>query len=320
MNGEAEKTCPGCGKPVKEGASFCTDCGAALGGPAGAGDAATAPVPPVTQEATQPLPQAGIPAKAPPTTEAAGEEPPAPGYAPGPPPRKSKAALLVGLIGGVLVVAGIVVLVLWLTMWRDGGGGTDEPIALAEKYISAMEKGDVDAYLACFEEGFLEDIEIFEGMDMKELLKMSFEMMTVKFEDYALELKSEQGSSATVVTTEGNAVFSVMGFEQEYDLADDPMVFEMTKKGGRWYLTQDPMPGSMGGDVDFDMDDLDMGDLEDLDMGDMEGFNLEDMEDLESFLPEGMSLEDLENMSPEQLQDLLDELEQLMEDLPGNSS
>ena len=132
----------------------------------------------MTQEATQPLPQAGIPAQAPPTTEAAGEEPPAPGYAPGPPPRKSKAALLVGLIGGVLVVAGIVVLVLWLTMWRDGGGGTDEPIALAEKYISAMEKGQPDAYLACFEEGFLEDTRS-QGMDMR-IAEESFEMMTVR--------------------------------------------------------------------------------------------------------------------------------------------
>lgn len=82
MNGEAEKTCPGCGKPVKEGASFCTDCGAALGGPAGAGDAATAPVPPVTQEATQPLPQAGIPAQAPPPPKRPGKNLPRRGMLP----------------------------------------------------------------------------------------------------------------------------------------------------------------------------------------------------------------------------------------------
>lgn len=307
MNSETEKTCPGCGKPLKEGASFCTNCGAAVGAPAGAEAGAAPPEPPASQEATQPLPPAAAPMPAPPTAGMAGEAPPAPGFAPGPPPRKNKAALLVGVIGGVLVVAAIVILVLWLAVWRDGGGGgTGDPIALAEKYIKALEKGDIDSYLACFEEGFLEDSALEGmGMDIKELLEMTFEMMEVDFESYALELESERGSSATVVTTEGTVTMAVMGFEQKIDLADEPMVFEMIKKGGRWYLTEDPMPGSTGGGMDFDLGDLEDFDLEDLNPEDLEGF--------ESYLPEGMTLEDLENMSPEELMELLEDLEKLME-------
>jgi len=93
---------------------------------------------------------------------------------------------------------------------------------------------------------------------------------------------------------------------EELDLADDPLEFNMIKEGGSWYLTENPMGASM---------DSGMGDFEDLDQ---EDFNLEDfnLEDLEQYLPEGMSLEDLTNMSPEDLEKMLEELEQLLEDLP----
>jgi hypothetical protein len=247
-----------------------------------------------------------------------------PGIAPMVPPKRSKAPLVVGVIGGILVVAGIVVLVLWLAVWKDGGGGgAGDPIDLAEQYINAMEKGDADAYFACFEPEFfsMEDNPLMEemGMDVKELIEMTFDIAEIKFDDYALELESEQGNKATVVTTSGNLSISSMGFEQEYDLAEEPMVFEMIKKNGRWYLSDDPMPGSMGGDMD--LEDLN---IEDLDLEDLDQLIPEDlnMEDFENMFPEDLNLEDLENMSEEDINQLLEELEKLMEDMPteGNST
>jgi len=326
MDGEVENKCPSCDKPLKEGASFCTNCGAAVGAPAGAAAAAppaesTQPLPPPQAAAAPPVPPADAAPPAPPGVEGAGAGIVAAGAVPPTPPRKNKAALLVGVIGGILVVAGIVVLVLWLAVWRDGGGGggTSDPIALAEKFLSAMEKGDVDAYLDCFEPGYLEDNDILEsmGMDMKELLEMTFDMAEIELGSYALELESEKGSEAVVVTTEGTLTISVMGFDQEYDLADDPMEFVMVKEGGRWYLTQDPMPG-MGTEMDFDDLEFDDESMEDLDLEDMdlEDLNMDDLnlEDLEEMLPEGMSLEDMENMTPDDLEKLMEELERLMEE------
>ncbi len=323
MGTETGKSCPNCGKALKEGAAFCTNCGAAVGAAADAPGAGTERVErEATQSPTPPAPAAAPVPPGPPAAGVEGGEMPAAEYAPAPPPRKSRTALIIGVLGGLLIVAGIVVLVLWLTMWRDGkAGGTDDPIALAEKYMSALERKDVDAYFDCFKEDFLEDNPIMEGMgmDMKELMEMTFKMMEVRFDDYALEVESERGSEATVVTTRGKATMSVMGFEENIDLADDPMVFEMVKEGGRWYLTQDPMPtASMGGDMGLDGEDLefDLEDMEDFDLEDMEELLPEDMEDLEQFLPEGFDLQDLEDMSPEDLEKMLEELEKMFEDMP----
>ena len=228
-----------------------------------------------------------------------------------------------------MIAGGIAVLVLWLAVWRGGAGGTGDPVALAEKYISAMENGDAKAYMDCFEPGFfkMEDNPIFKDMDIEKMIEMTFEISEMKFSDVRLEKRSESGDKAEVVTTSGKLTASIMGFEQEYDLAEDPLVFEMVRKGGRWYLVDDPMPGSMG--TEFDLEDMD---LEDMDLEDMEDLNPEDLEDmipedldledLEEFLPEDLDLEDLENMSPEELQRLLEDLERMLEELPeeGTSS
>lgn len=310
--------CPRCGKAVKEGASFCTGCGEPLGtqgGPPGAqsGGAAgetgggaeqvtggaAAPVPPPGPQASPPgeppYPAPGIPSYG-------GEMPPAAL------PRKSRLPLVLGILGGILVLGGVAVLVLWLTLWRGGAGGTGDPIALAEKFISAMEKGDADAYLDCFDPESLsmEDNPFIDamGMDMKKLVEMTFSMSEISFKGVQLEKKSERGDRAEVVTTAGTLTLSVMGFEEEYDLAEEPLRFKMVKKSGRWYLTEDPMPGSVGPEMDLE-------DLEDMDFEDL------DLEELEEFLPEDLDLEELENMSPDELLEFLEELERLMEDLPS---
>jgi hypothetical protein len=318
MNSEGEKTCPSCGKALKEGVSFCTNCGAAVI----AGAAAAGAAPPGPQEATQPQPPSAATAApvppVPPTAGAVGAEAPAPGFVPVPPPKKNKAALVIGVLGGILVVAGIVVLVLWLTMWRGGdggGGGAGNPVALAEKYIDSLEKGDIDAYMECFQEDFfineIKDNPLMEGMglseeEIKEYAKMAFEMMEVKFENVELEISSEKGDKATVVTSGGTASVSVFGMGEELDLADDPLEFNMVKVDGDWYLTENPMGTTTGTGTDFNLEDLNL-----------EDFNLED---LEQYLPEDLNLEDLENMNMEDLDKLLQDLEKMLENTPVDES
>lgn len=214
---------------------------------------------------------------------------------------------MLGVLGGLLLVAGVVVLVLYLTLWRDGGGGTGNPVALARKYMEALEKKDVDAYMACFEEGFFswEDNPVLEGMnlDPRRMLEMAFNFTDFSFKGVELELQREECDEATVVTTAGRMVVSVIGIEEEEDLAQNPLTFRMARKGGRWYLTEDPMPALGGGfnplqqDMDMDMDEY-------------------DLEDLEEYLPEGWSLEDLENLRPEDVEELIRELMEEMEGPP----
>jgi ketosteroid isomerase-like protein len=258
------------------------------------------------------------------------------GVPPQAPAKKSKAPLLIGILGGLLLVGGIVVLILFLTVWKGGGtaGGTDTPVALAEKYIKAMENKDVDAYMDCFDPSYFstEDNPILEemGMDVKKMLEMSFQYIEVRFKGVELKVQSEKGDSAVVVTTAGSLSMSFMGMGEEIDLSDEAMEFDMVKKSGRWYLTKDPLPTgmSMEGGVDeyFDQDtgtdnmeeflpeEFDTEDLMDLLP---EDFNLQELEEL---LPEGFSLEDLENMDLDDLRRLLEELEPYLEEMMPESN
>jgi hypothetical protein len=225
------------------------------------------------------------------------------------PPKRGKAPLIAGIVGGLLILGGIVVLVLFLAVWRGGGGGTGEPAALAEKYMNAMEKGDAQAYMDCFEPEFfsMEDNPIMEGMDIdiKKLLEMSFQLMDMKFIGVELKVESQKGDSATVVTTAGTMRVSAMGMEEEVDLAEDPLKFDMVKDDGRWYLTEDPTQGMVG--PQMDLKDQDTGDFNpgDLNPG---GLNPEDL------IPRDLNPEDLENLNEEDLNRLMQELEQWMQE------
>lgn len=289
--------------------------------PAAEGGAASAPA-----GGVPPQPPGATPFAAPDAGYAIGTEAAAVGIE----PKKSKAPLILGIIGGILVAGGIAVLVLWLTLWRGGAGGTGDPVALAEKYISALEEGDAQAFMDCFQPEYfsMEDNPLLEGMgmDAKKMIEMTLKMSDFDFQGVQLEKESEGGDRAEVVTTAGKLKVSVMGFEQEYDLAEDPMRFSMERKGGRWYLTEDPMPGSMGMDMDLEgmdsFEDMDSEGFEDLNPEDLRELLPEDMnlEDLEELLPEGMNLEELENMSPDELMKLLEELERMLEELPSEGT
>jgi zinc-ribbon domain len=316
MADENATSCTNCGAPLKEGASFCTNCGAAA--------AVTTPPP---APPAPPIPPPGVPV-------AGGEVPTAPmpavypeaGVAPMAPRKRSKAPLIIGIFGGLLVIGGVVVLILFLTVWSGGssGGGTGTPQALAEKYMSAMEKGDVDAYMDCFQSDYFSSAgsSIMEdmGIDVKKMLEMGFQYVDVKFTGVKLNTQSEKGDTAVVVTTGGTVDISVMGMGDTVDLAQQPMTFNMVKTNGRWYLTEDPMPSDLGtGNIfqdqssnDFNLNDINPNELN---LQDLQNLLPQDMnlQDLQNLLPEDFNLNDLQNMSQEDLDQLLQELEQWLQ-------
>ena len=220
--------------------------------------------------------------------------------------KRSMAPLLVGAAGGLLLVAGAALLVVYLTLWRGGAGSGGDPVSLAREYMESLEKEDVDAYLACFEEDFLEDdpFLIDLGLEPREMLVMAFGFMDISFEGVELELGEEKGEKTTVVTTAGTLSMSVLGMEEQVDLADEPLEFKMFRKGGRWYLAENPLPATGTMDMDFDKEDTYI---------DPDGY---DLEDLEEYLPEGWDLEDLEDLGPGDLEELIRELMEELDEPP----
>lgn len=268
MKGEIKNTCLSCGAPFKEGASYCTKCGATLAPMEGAAAAAASPQggpPPSPPSETPPLPPPSAPPPGVQQLGMAAAAPPPPGA---PKEKRGKTPLILGIIGGVLIVGGIVALVLFLVVWSGSGDGADTPQALAQKYIDAMEKGDIDAYMACFPPDFFEDIPFMEelGIDIKDMLEASFQFLNVKFDGVSLEVESETGDSAVVVTTKGTMLIDTFGMEGETDLADQPLEFIMVKENGSWYLTEDPMQAVTGPGADLDLENLEDLDLDQFDL------------------------------------------------------
>lgn len=296
-------TCPRCGKESREGASFCTACGMDLragmvGGVAGEGLNAASENRADGAEEIGGSPPVSLPR--PPEAEAASATPLAiPGIA-----RRRRLALVAGMMGGVFLAAGAVMLVLYFISWRKGGG-VEGPVDLARKYMRALEEKDVHSYLDCFAEGgtssegglFPEGLDI----DHREWVEMGLRFMEVEFRDVRLDLERQEGDEATVVTKSGTLAMSVLGMETEVDLGEEPMRFRMVRKGGKWYLVEDPLPGLFAPEFLPGEDGLEL-DLEDLDLPDIwkelpDNTDFEEMQrwfrEMQEWLEEGESPEEV---------------------------
>jgi hypothetical protein len=297
MEDETGNNCPSCAATVKEGTAFCTKCGVALTRAAGAAAAASQPgePPPPTSGETPPAPPPGAPQQG----MAAAAPPPAPPASAAPKTKHGKAPLILGIIGGVLVVGGIVVLVLYLAVWSGNGGegGTNQPVALAQKYMNALEYKDAAAYVDCIDARYFEDI----GLTLAEaeaMVEGYFMMLDVDFKEVELEVKDTRKNYTVVVTTGGTLEINSLDYSEDIDLAGDPMYFYTFEQGGRWYLEDDPMDQVMGPDIGYE----DGGEYD----FNLEDFNLEDLEQLE------LDIEELERM----LEDMdIEELEKILEDM-----
>ncbi|MBC7253720.1 MAG: zinc ribbon domain-containing protein [Actinobacteria bacterium] len=230
------RSCPRCGKEARGGASFCTACGADLReggeGPSAKAEVGMVAAPHAGEgEAAHPRPPGAEPAAAP------------PGMAPVA-SRRKRLALLLGIVGGILLVGGGVLLALYLVLWR-GGAGAGDPVALARKYMRAMEDKDFDAlkecydpdYLAAADQGLLEDM----GLGPGGVVEWMMSFLEVRFSAVELRVEHEDAHDALVVTTAGRLSYSIMGWSQEFDLAEEPLRFRMNREEGRWYLVEDPV-------------------------------------------------------------------------------
>ncbi len=252
-------SCPRCGAEVREEASYCIRCGERLAGEA----------------APPPTPRSAV--------EGAGGR---------------LAPLLLGVSGAALIIAAVTLLLLYVLVWR-GGKGVGDPVSLARRYMDSLQEEDVETYLSCFEEGFfsMEDNPILEGMGLgpEELVKMHFGFMDASFRGVELEVRSQEEEKATVMAVAWTLTVSYWVLEEEVDLSEDPLDFRMARKGGRWYLVEDPLPFLGGGLWGFREDGAD--------------FDAFDLEDLEELLPDDFDLEEWEEYLHEEM-----DLEQFFEE------
>ncbi len=124
--------------------------------------------------------------------------------------------------------------------------GSDEPLTLAWKFLEAVEKEDVDSFMACFSRDFRFVVEDpwknRVRVDPREYLEASFRSVDFRFVDLNLELESREGDSAVVVTTSGMLHLSPLGVESTMDLEREPLRLKMVLEDGRWCLTENPIP------------------------------------------------------------------------------
>ncbi len=233
---EGRGYCPRCGRGYREEDSFCSACGTFLRGSRRAATEVQGSAGGEAEEggsALRPRPEVG-------TWVAAGA---------GAAVRRDRRRLAValGVTGAVMLAAGAAVLVLYLAVWRAGGNGSGDPVSVVRRYMRALEEKDVVSLTDCFAEegmsaegeGFLEGL----GLDPRRLLEMAIHFMEVSFRNVGLELEYERGGRAAVVTTGGNMTVSVLGMEARTDLGEEPLRFELYRRGGRWYLARDPLSG-----------------------------------------------------------------------------
>lgn len=156
---------------------------------------------------------------------------------------------------GALLVAGVVVSVLvglLVAGLRRGGepGGAGDPLELVVTFIRAVEEEDVFLFLSCLVEGFpipepdpvtdllLRDVKI----DPVKFLETSFQDVDFRFEGVELSVEMESPDRARVATVSGMLEMNPLGVPLQRDLRKEPLVFDLVRNEGRWYLENNPVP------------------------------------------------------------------------------
>ncbi|MBN2027181.1 MAG: hypothetical protein JW854_10535 [Actinobacteria bacterium] len=256
------KICPDCGaREQVPGATFCRNCGSKL--------VEADQVPPEPAAVGQAAPQHVAPQGAPAQTSAVSPSKPAAD-------KENTTTLILGITVGVLSVV-IIVLALWLTLWsgeeeatvvtaqgdQNGEqevGVTDSgPEELALDMISSLEEEDADAFIACFEKGYLDKMrdeasgplaDTVKDMSLKDILALLFEVADIKITGLELETDMRGSDSAAVTAVEGEMEIIVSGDvietielqpeDMSVDFSKNPITFEMEKQNGTWYLVKEP--------------------------------------------------------------------------------
>ncbi len=254
-------TCPNCGAENAEGSKFCKSCGKELPALEAAGQAAG--------EAG--APETPAPADAPSEETIAAAEPPAPpsplaaaGAAPVPPPaapspmppmgggpaagmppaaggpKKSKLPLILTLLG-ILVVAAVVVVVVFVWKPWDSKANLTGPEKTVQAFFDAIEDGDIGAVIGLLDPQAVRELRREFGSDyedeFEELLFDGLPGEDVKFTN--IEYKTEQQEDeATVTVVKGTLEYTDdRGKKQQDEIepGDEPE-FELKLEGDTWYL------------------------------------------------------------------------------------
>jgi hypothetical protein len=239
--------CTNCGSPLAEGQAFCPSCGQPVGA---AAVAQTAPGAPPMAQAAAPTPPPAPPPyqQAPPAYTPPPAYGPPPGYPPGgyQPPRKSRMGLWIGL--GALIIVIVVACVLVFAVFKDQifGGGASGPEQAVQKFLTVMEKKDVDGFFDLIDPASLEE---FTSMGMsldaiKPLLASEmFSYDSIKFNNVKMETEDNGDGTATVRIVEGSVTIVEDGDTTTEDVQEsgEPVEFEVLKQDGKWYINPETM-------------------------------------------------------------------------------
>ena len=288
--------CTNCGTSISDDAKFCPNCGAVNQRAAQAAQPAptqpaAAPVQPVQPEPTpQPVEAAPVQpaqanqapqpvyAAAPAQQQAMSQNGPAysaemyPGYgaaAAAAPVKKKKTGLIVGICaGGAVVIAGIVVLILWLTGVFGGGvaGGVggNSPVAVANSFIDiVMDPNGIDGQKVmdllpdemidyamsggnyANEAEMADALEYSLGNSMVENLQLmgeygiSYDVSVgeaAPVSDYELEDIQDAYQEIGVNVSDAQTVEAVFNFEMDGETYSESTDIATIQVGGQWYL------------------------------------------------------------------------------------
>lgn len=158
-------------------------------------------------------------------------------------------ALALGAAIAVALAAGIAAVLFTLPSGGKGGGG-EGPLELVRRFLEAVEKEDIEAFMSCFCEEFpIPEPEpgfepLLEGteIDPRKFLEFSFQDVDFRFEGVELRLVTLEGDYAKATTVSGVLYMNPLGVDKVRDLGLEPLVFEMVRRNGAWYLTGNPVP------------------------------------------------------------------------------
>jgi len=235
--------CPECGKPVEEGAPYCGNCGATLGIQAGSEEGGVDTTPheePVASPEPAP-PAAPSPARDEATSPRAAQRA----------KRKSRRkALLFGGVG-LLVIAAVVLVLVFVVFKGDTGGGgkqevTSDPGAAVELFFQGIVDADVDTLISAIDPVYMEEYEAEYGQDYKNLLEGFFLATNPEeLEITGLEFEVEKnGDEAVVKIVAGTATYLDANGEKVTEEVTENVItdFETVRVDGRWYVSMSTFP------------------------------------------------------------------------------